>query len=205
MARIPEEIIQRVQEAVDIADVISRYATLKRAGRNFKALCPFHEEKTPSFTVFPESQRFKCFGCGEGGNVFTFLMKHNNLGFRDVLEELARDAAIELPCADTGPEEAERAIVQWKACAYMREHLGEEFDARVTGLASDGVHVRLQPHPVDGWLHFRDLASDFYERDRTGFRLVGKKTGRVIRTGDPIRIRVSNVNMLRRRIDVEEV
>ena len=83
LARIPEEIIQRVQEAVDIADVISRYATLKRAGRNFKALCPFHEEKTPSFTVFPESQRFKCFGCGEGGNVFTFLMKHNNLGFRD--------------------------------------------------------------------------------------------------------------------------
>jgi len=105
LARVPEERIQAVQDAVDIVDVISRYVTLKRSGSSLKGLCPFHEEKTPSFSVFPESQRFKCFGCGEGGDVFGFLMRRNNLGFREVLEELAAEAGIELPREEEGPEE----------------------------------------------------------------------------------------------------
>jgi DNA primase len=108
LARVPTEIIRSVQEAVDIVDVVSRYVPLKRSGASFKGLCPFHEEKTPSFHVFQESQRFKCFGCGEGGDVFEFLMKHVNLGFRDAIEELAREVNIELPVVDDGPEEEER-------------------------------------------------------------------------------------------------
>ncbi|MCZ6787945.1 MAG: DNA primase [Planctomycetota bacterium] len=159
LARIPEEIIQRVQEAVDIADVISRYATLKRAGRNFKALCPFHEEKTPSFTVFPESQRFKCFGCGEGGNVFTFLMKHNNLGFRDVLEELARDAAIELPRADTGPEEAERA--KRRAGAFDALRFAAGFFRAVLG--------KVAGRPALDYLASRGFETATLERFEIGF------------------------------------
>ncbi len=108
MARIPEEVIRAVQESVDIVDVVSRYVTLKRSGRNFQGLCPFHEEKTPSFTVFPESRRFKCFGCGEGGDVFAFLMKRGNMRFIEAVEDLAREANVPLPRAEADPGEAER-------------------------------------------------------------------------------------------------
>jgi len=112
LPRIPEEVIRRVNESVDIVDVVSRYVTLKRSGRSFKGLCPFHEEKTPSFHVFPESARgpggrFKCFGCGEGGDVIAFLMKRDGLPFHEAVEELAQQAGIPLPAADD-PREAAR-------------------------------------------------------------------------------------------------
>ena len=75
MAGIPENIIDQVRERTDIVDVISRYIPLKKAGRNYKAPCPFHHEKTPSFMVSPAKQIYHCFGCGQGGNVFNFLIK----------------------------------------------------------------------------------------------------------------------------------
>jgi len=115
LARIPEEVIRAIQESVDIVDVVSRYVTLRRSGRTFKGLCPFHEEKTPSFTVFPESARYKCFGCGEGGDVFTFQMKRAGLTFREAIEDLAREANIPLPRAEEDPGETERARVRTDA------------------------------------------------------------------------------------------
>lgn len=115
MARIPPEVIQTIQESVDVVDVVSRYVTLRRTGRSFKGLCPFHEEKTPSFHVFPESGRYKCFGCGEGGDVYTFLMKRNNLTFIEVVEELAREAHIALPKEQEDPDEARRARLRTDA------------------------------------------------------------------------------------------
>jgi len=108
LARIPEEVIRSVQESVDIVEIVGKYVTLKRSGSSFRGLCPFHEEKTASFHVFPASGRYKCFGCGEGGNVFTFLMRRSNLGFREVLEELAAEEGIELPAQAEGPGEAEQ-------------------------------------------------------------------------------------------------
>lgn len=108
MAGIPEETIRSVKDAVDIVDVVGRYVSLKRSGRSFKGLCPFHDEKTPSFHVFPESGNFKCFGCGEGGDVFAFLMRHNRTPFRETVEELAREAGIALPEDDMAPADAER-------------------------------------------------------------------------------------------------
>lgn len=95
MARIPEETIQQVIEANDIIEVISGYLPdLKRSGSAFKACCPFHSEKTPSFTVNPGRQSFKCFGCGEGGSVVGFVMKHENLPFPDAVRKLASRANI---------------------------------------------------------------------------------------------------------------
>ena len=80
MGRIPEETIQKITEANDIVDVITRYVPdLKRSGSQFKACCPFHNENTPSFYVNPQRQYFKCFGCGEGGDVLSFVMKLENL------------------------------------------------------------------------------------------------------------------------------
>ena len=71
----PEHIIDSVRDAVNIVDVISRHVSLKKSGRNYMGLCPFHKEKTPSFSVHPEKQIYKCFGCGAGGNVFSFLQE----------------------------------------------------------------------------------------------------------------------------------
>ena len=91
-----EDIINEVRDKSDIVDTISKYVDLKKLGSNHKGLCPFHSEKTPSFTVSEEKQIFHCFGCGEGGDVFSFLMKLENLEFIDVLKMLADDAHVEL-------------------------------------------------------------------------------------------------------------
>jgi DNA primase len=88
-----------VRDRTDIVDLVSDYVQLKKAGRNFKGLCPFHQEKTPSFIVFPDSGNFKCFGCGKGGDVFTFYKEVERVDFREALEELARRAGVELKSA----------------------------------------------------------------------------------------------------------
>jgi DNA primase len=79
--RISDALLDKIREANDIVSVIGDYAVLRKTGRNFKALCPFHTEKTPSFIVSPEKQIFHCFGCSVGGNVFNFLMKYENISF----------------------------------------------------------------------------------------------------------------------------
>src|SRR5512136_2987751 len=94
---IPDSIIDQVLERTDIVGVISRYVPLKKMGRNFKAPCPFHNEKTPSFVVSPDKQIYHCFGCGAGGNVFSFLMKQEGLQFPEAVEMLAENAGIVLP------------------------------------------------------------------------------------------------------------
>jgi DNA primase len=95
--RIPENKIDEVRTAADIVEIISGYVTLKKRGRNFLGLCPFHDEKTPSFSVSPEKQIFHCFGCGKGGNVFTFLMEHEKFSFIEAIKSLADRYGIILP------------------------------------------------------------------------------------------------------------
>jgi DNA primase len=97
MSRIPEETIQAIRDRVDVVDLIGRYVTLKKAGRSFKGLCPFHQEKTASFTVNPERGIFHCFGCGESGNAIAFLMRHENLTFPEAARALAAECGIEIP------------------------------------------------------------------------------------------------------------
>ena len=91
-----EDLIERIKESNNIVDIISESVKLKRVGSNYQGLCPFHSEKTPSFSVSSEKQMYKCFGCGEGGNVITFVMKNNNLDFKEALRFLADRANIEL-------------------------------------------------------------------------------------------------------------
>lgn len=92
-----EELIEEIRSQNDIVDVISGYVPLKRSGSSYKARCPFHTEKTPSFSVSPDKQIYHCFGCGEGGNVISFIMRIENLGFVDALKILADRAGIILP------------------------------------------------------------------------------------------------------------
>src|SRR5690606_12635603 len=88
--------VERIKERLDIVDIVGSRVQLRRAGRNFKGLCPFHQEKTPSFVVFPDSQSYHCFGCQRNGDIFSFVMDTENLTFPDAMERLAQRAGIEL-------------------------------------------------------------------------------------------------------------
>ena len=92
-----DEIKNRVREAADIVQVIGECVELKKAGVRFTGLCPFHAEKTPSFSVNSQGQFFHCFGCGESGDVFSFMMKYHHLTFPDALKDLAKRYHIDLP------------------------------------------------------------------------------------------------------------
>ena len=94
---IPENIIDEVRERTDIVEVISQVVSLKKVGKNFKGLCPFHSEKTPSFTVSPEKRIYHCFGCGAGGNVFKFVMEVQNISFVDAVRQFAENTGVSIP------------------------------------------------------------------------------------------------------------
>mgnify|MGYP002552099584 CR=1 FL=1 len=97
MVRYSDELLEEIKSKNDIIDIISEYVTLKRSGRSFFGLCPFHKEKSPSFSVSPDKQIFHCFGCGVGGDVFRFISKIENLNFKESVEMLANRAGVELP------------------------------------------------------------------------------------------------------------
>ena len=105
---IPEDKIAEIKNAADIVDIVSESVALKKAGQNHIGLCPFHSEKTPSFTVSPTKQIFHCFGCGAGGNVFRFLMKHQGLSFPEAVRTLAGRYGVDLPEREMSPAERQR-------------------------------------------------------------------------------------------------
>ena len=105
-----DDMIEEVKNASDIVDTISQYVTLKRSGRNFFGLCPFHKEKSPSFSVSPDKQIFHCFGCGTGGNVIHFLSKIENMNFREAIESLAEQNGIILPQDSSNIDNAKKLL-----------------------------------------------------------------------------------------------
>jgi len=88
--------IAEIKDRIDIVQIIEKYVRLKQAGKNFSGLCPFHKEKTPSFMVSPDIQRYKCFGCGRSGDIFNFIQEIENIDFPEALERLAKVAGVEL-------------------------------------------------------------------------------------------------------------
>jgi DNA primase len=134
LALYSDEVLGRVRDGVDILSLISDHVPLKKAGTNYKGLCPFHAEKTPSFTVNPARQIFHCFGCGKGGDVFKFLMLLQNLSFPEAVEALAQRAGVSLPRRDSrlsGPKKDEGGIrellrVNAEATKFFRERLASE-------------------------------------------------------------------------------
>ncbi len=162
---ISRSIIDEIIYRSDIEQVIGSYVTLKRAGSNFNGLCPFHNEKTPSFTVFPATKSFYCFGCGAGGDVITFIMKNENLSYREALEFLAARAGIEIP--EDGAEEergvSRKRIYQmnleaarfFKSCLfdekYGKEAMAYLHEERRLSLATI-KHFGLGYSPNNSWL-----------------------------------------------------
>ena len=124
MARYSDEVINDVRQSNDIVDVISQYVHLKRSGRNFFGLCPFHNEKSPSFSVSPDKQIFHCFGCGVGGNVFSFITQIEGINFVEAVQMLAERANIQLPTLqDNGDSQRE----ELKAKVYKVNEFTAEF------------------------------------------------------------------------------
>ena len=95
--RIPQAFLDDLLDRVDIVEVIDRRVKLKKSGKNYSARCPFHEERSPSFSVNPDKQFYYCFGCGAGGNALTFLMEYENLEFPQAVENLASNAGMTIP------------------------------------------------------------------------------------------------------------
>ena len=155
---IPDAILHQIQDRLDIVEVISGYLTLRRAGKNFKANCPFHGEKTPSFMVSPDKQIFHCFGCGEGGNVFGFVMKIEKKDFREAAESLAERAGVEIP-KDTGidPKVEERTrqfyLLHTKAAEFYHQFLLS----------------RKEAHAARAYLENRGLSRDTIIQFKLGF------------------------------------
>src|SRR5256885_3636164 len=132
MGTIPSQTIEQIAAANDIVEVIGTYFPLKRAGSTFKALCPFHQEKTPSFTVSPSRQTFHCFGCGAGGSVFRFVMDYEHLDFPAAVKKLATRGGISVieertvSSADEDRQhETRRALLQLhaEAAEWVHENL----------------------------------------------------------------------------------
>ena len=142
--RYSDEILEEVRDTNDIVEVISQYVHLKRSGRNYFGLCPFHNEKSPSFSVSPDKQIFHCFGCGVGGNVITFISKIEGIGFKEAIETLADRANIKLPTIennlDSKKEELKSKV--YKVNAFSAEYYHKRLYQKESKIGQEYIKKR---------------------------------------------------------------
>ena len=188
MPQIPSSKIDEVRAATDIVDVISRYIPLKRSGANFVAVCPFHPDKSPSLTVWPSTQTFRCFGCGQGGTVFHFLVERERMSFPEAVRSLAREAGIDLGIGGEKREDREGReglyrLLEW-ACRFFEAHLRSPEGAKavqylknrkITGESAKLFRLGCSPN---AWGALRDAAR------RAEFNDDQLSHAGLIRTGD---------------------
>lgn len=188
------EFLDRVRAKNDIVDVVSKYVTLTRRGLNFWACCPFHNEKTPSFSVKQDGQFFKCFGCGESGNVFTFIMKMENVDFPTSVEILAKNAGLELP-TDTENEEMKKrkherdrvyAVLKATTEFYHKNLLENPESEQAKYLKERGLsREMIEKFQIGASLNFDSLPEHLR---KLGFTAKEMMSAGVVGTGDDNRI-----------------
>jgi len=192
---IPQTFIQELLSRIDVVEVVGRYVPLRKAGANFMGLCPFHGEKSPSFSVSPSKQFFHCFGCGKSGNAIGFLMEHAGMGFVDAVEDLARQVGLTVPDDHATAADKERAAaarqhqatlseVLEKAAQDYRKQLRQSSKA-IEYLKGRGVSGEVAQryglgYAPEGWRH---LASVFPQYDEpllaeSGLVIVGEEDGK---------------------------
>jgi DNA primase len=154
---VADGVVEEIKSRLDIVEVISEYLHLKRAGQNYKGLCPFHAEKTPSFMVSHPKQIFHCFGCAAGGDVFAFVMKHEGLEFAEALDLLARKAGVELRPRRPGERSAREVAraLQREALGFFRQGLLRAREAREylakRGISAESVEAFSLGYAPPGW------------------------------------------------------
>lgn len=183
---IPEDKIEATRNATDIVEVISEAVVLKKAGRNFIGLCPFHSEKTPSFTVSPDKQIYYCFGCGAGGNVFSFVMKMNGTTFPETVRALASRYGIDIPVGRITPQEKKRLSEKERlfninddAMAFFSRNLkGGKSEAYLAnrGMTKKMIDDFKLGYAPTGWANL----AEYFERKKIPLNLV-EKAGLIIR------------------------
>lgn len=161
--RIPENIIQQVLETARIEEVIGEFVTLKKRGTNYTANCPFHNERTPSFSVSPTKGIYKCFGCGAAGNVTTFLMEHEHFTFPDAIHWLAKKYQIEIP--EQEPTQDERNAQQQEASLYIATQFAAEYFTQQLQQTDEGRSVGLS------YLQSRGFTPDTITKFQLGYSL----------------------------------
>jgi DNA primase len=174
---IPQTFIQELLSRADVVDIVGRYVQLKKGGANFMGLCPFHGEKSPSFSVSPSKQFYHCFGCGKNGNAISFLMDHAGMTFVEAVKDLAQQYGLQVPEDDAGPQDRARAAEQRqkqstlndvleKAGDAYRKHLKDSTKAvdylKGRGLSGEIARQFGLGYATEGW---RSLASVFPNYD----------------------------------------
>jgi DNA primase len=162
---IPQGFIQDLLSRVDVVDVVGRYVTLKKAGANFSGLCPFHTEKSPSFTVSPSKQFFHCFGCGKNGNAIGFLMDHAGMNFVEAVKELAQSCGMTVPEEQRSPQEREQAQQARQQQASMTDLLEKAANAY-------RQQLKLASKAID-YLKGRGLSGEIARRFGLGYAPAG--------------------------------
>jgi len=169
---IADSFKQEVLHRIDIVDVIERYVPLKKGGANLMACCPFHSEKTPSFTVSPSKQFYHCFGCGAHGNAISFLMEYQGLGYVEAVRDLAESAGVKMPAfepkarkPDAGPD---LYSILERACVYYRERL-KTAPRAVEYLKSRGLTGKIAArfgigYAPEGWQNLESVFSDYSDK-----------------------------------------
>jgi DNA primase len=157
-----EEKVSEIRDRSSILEVVSDHVTLKKAGKNYRGLCPFHSEKTPSFMVNEEKQIFHCFGCGAGGDVFTFLMKVGNFSFPQAVEELAKRYGVNLPRRELSPVQ-KKEIAKKEILFQINQTVSEYFHSLLTR-GREGEEGRR-------YLSQRGMRQEMVEEHRLGYSL----------------------------------
>ena len=150
---IPQHLIEQVRDRTDVVEVVGQYVDLKRAGTTYKGLCPFHQERTPSFIVSPERQTFHCFGCGKGGNVFTFLMEMDGVTFPEAVRALAEKAGIQIEDTRRADEDRSEQDQLFEANAFAARFYYHQLTKTP---AADKARRYLEGRgiPQGAWTHF---------------------------------------------------
>jgi DNA primase len=168
MARIKDESVERVKAAMEILPLVEDVVRLRKAGSTYKGLCPFHQERTPSFTVSPARGTFKCFGCGEGGDAITFVEKTENVDFVGAIELLGRRFGVELEYEEASPEQEQRRRRDERLRALLER--AAEFYARVLWETPAGAVAR-------GYLSSRGFPEEVCREFRLGYAPGGARLG----------------------------
>ncbi len=158
---IPQSFIQELLARTDVVDIVGRHVQLKKGGANFMGLCPFHAEKSPSFTVSPSKQFYHCFGCGKNGNAISFLMDHAGMSFIEAIKDLAQTYGLQLPEEESTPQERERAAQQRQKQATLTDVLEKAGEAY-------RKHLKQSPQAI-AYLKGRGLSGEIARQFGLGY------------------------------------